>query len=63
MISGWGNFKNYNSKEFNPKNLTELKKLIKNPKYQNFISRGNGRSYGDSSLNTNIISLKIKSVW
>ena len=58
MISGWGNFKNYNSKKFNPKNLKELKKLIKNPKYQNFIGRGNGRSYGDSSLNTNIISLK-----
>ena len=29
MISGWGNFKNYNSKEFNPKNLTELKNLLK----------------------------------
>ena len=58
MISGWGNFKAYNSKKFNPKNLGELKKLIKNPKYQNFICRGNGRSYGDSSLNTNIISLK-----
>ena len=36
----------------------ELKKLIKNPKYQNFIGRGNSRSYGDSSLNKNIISLK-----
>ena len=58
MISGWGKFKNYNCKKFSPKNLKELKKIIKNPKYHNFISRGNGRSYGDSSINTNILSLK-----
>ena len=44
------------------KKLEELKKLIKNPKYQNFICRGNGRSYGDSSLNKNIISLKFKKI-
>lgn len=58
MISGWGKFNNYSVNTFKPKTIKELKDLIKNPKYQNFIGRGNGRSYGDSSINKNILSLK-----
>ncbi len=58
MISGWGKFNNYSANIFKPKTLKDLKDLIKNPKFKNFISRGNGRSYGDSSINKNILSLK-----
>ena len=50
LISGWGN----NPKVFcnvkYPKNINSLKKIIK----KKCIARGNGRSYGDSSLQPNL---------
>jgi decaprenylphospho-beta-D-ribofuranose 2-oxidase len=54
-ISGWGNYKTIKSNIYTPKNITELKKIIK--KNKKFIIRGMGRSYGDSSIGKNIISL------
>jgi decaprenylphospho-beta-D-ribofuranose 2-oxidase len=48
-ISGWGNNNFINSKIYFPKNISEIKKLIK-PKT---IARGLGRSYGDSSIQPN----------
>jgi decaprenylphospho-beta-D-ribofuranose 2-oxidase len=49
IISGWGRFPKIECSVFRPKNMNELKKLIKD----RCIPRGNGRSYGDSSLQPN----------
>jgi hypothetical protein len=46
ILSGWGRHPKISCSVFRPKNINELKKLIKNK----CIARGNGRSYGDSSL-------------
>ena len=46
ILSGWGRHPKISCSIFRPKNINELKKLIKNK----CIPRGNGRSYGDSSL-------------
>ena len=58
MITGWGNYipKKFKTNIFYPKNIIELKKLLsrKNCKYA--AIRGNGRSYGDSSIGEKIIS-------
>ena len=55
FISGWGNYKTIKSKIYKPSNINELKKIIK--KNKKFTIRGMGRSYGDSSIGKNIISL------
>ena len=55
FISGWGNYKTIKSNIYTPININELKKTIK--KKKKFTIRGMGRSYGDSSLGKNIISL------
>ena len=59
-LSGWGNNKFVNCKVHYPKNITELKTLIKN----DVIVRGFGRSYGDSSIQPNltIITSKLKKI-
>ena len=59
-LSGWGNNKFVNCKVHYPKNITELKTLIKN----DVIVRGLGRSYGDSSIQPNltIITSKLKKI-
>ena len=57
MINGWGKFRGYKSKLFFPSSVNKLKKLLITKNYKNFIVRGGGRSYGDSSLNKNIIIL------
>ena len=46
-ISGWGKYPLKDTEVLNPKNLEELKKIIKLGK---IVARGNGRSYGDSSV-------------
>ena len=55
FISGWGNYKTIKSNIYMPLNINELKKIIK--KNRKYTIRGMGRSYGDSSLGKNIISL------
>ena len=55
FISGWGNYKTIKSTIYQPRNIDELKKIIKQNK--KFTIRSKGRSYGDSSLGKNIISL------
>ena len=54
-ISGWGNYKTIKSNIYRPKNIVELKQIIK--KNKKFSIRGMGRSYGDSSIGKNIITL------
>tara|TARA_B100001564_G_scaffold359090_1_gene379616 strand:- start:2405 stop:3745 length:1341 start_codon:yes stop_codon:yes gene_type:complete len=56
-LHGWGKINRYKSKIFYPKNIYELKRTLKT-KHENFIIRGLGRSYGDSSINDQVISLK-----
>ena len=46
-LSGWGNYPIKNTKVFKPKNLEELLDALK---FNQTIARGNGRSYGDSSV-------------
>ena len=58
MLSGWGNNINISSNIFFPKNDEDIYNLFKQDKILNLIPRGLGRSYGDSSLTENIISLK-----
>lgn len=50
LISGWGRNPNIFCNVKYPKNLNSLKKLID----KKCIARGNGRSYGDSSLQPNL---------
>ena len=46
QLSGWSRNKFFKCKTFEPKNLIELQKL----KIKKIITRGMGRSYGDSSI-------------
>ena len=59
-ISGWANNKFINCKIYYPKNILELKKVIK----KKTIARGLGRSYGDSSIqpNSTIITTNLKKI-
>tara|TARA_B110000914_G_scaffold225528_1_gene246522 strand:- start:844 stop:2157 length:1314 start_codon:yes stop_codon:yes gene_type:complete len=57
-LSGWGNNINVNSKIYLPKNNDDITNLYKKGIALNSITRGLGRSYGDSSLDNSIISLK-----
>tara|TARA_Y100000589_G_scaffold328280_1_gene372047 strand:- start:8276 stop:9628 length:1353 start_codon:yes stop_codon:yes gene_type:complete len=55
-ISGWGNYPKIKVLKRKPKNIKELKNYIKE---KSLIARGNGRSYGDSSINKyNTIDMK-----
>lgn len=55
-LSGWGNYPKKNTNLYYPKNDQDLINIIKLGKC---IARGNGRSYGDSSIGeTNTISMK-----
>ena len=56
MLSGWGNFPKINAKICSPR---DLESLIVQIKKGHAIARGNGRSYGDSSINVqNTINMK-----
>jgi len=52
-LSGWGRFPVIEANEVAPKCERELLTLLQNSD-QPFIARGNGRSYGDSSINKNL---------
>ena len=53
QYSGWARNKFLKCKTYTPKSLSDLRKL----KNRQFIPRGMGRSYGDSSLKKNSILL------
>ena len=57
-LSGWGKNFDIFSNVYNPENDDEITNIILKHKISNFITRGLGRSYGDSSLADNVISLK-----
>jgi len=58
MLTGWGRYKKYNISMLKPKNLSNLQTILNNKiKSKNFIVRGFGRSYGDSSIGENVICL------
>jgi decaprenylphospho-beta-D-ribofuranose 2-oxidase len=56
FLSGWGKYKIFKVKEYYPENIDQLKILVKVMKSPTIV-RGNGRSYGDSSISKNIILL------
>lgn len=58
IIYGWGKNIAIKSTTFYPKNIEELSKYLKSTKKKNFVTRGLARSYGDSSLSGNTISLQ-----
>ena len=57
MITGWGNYIQRNNKAniYYPKELDSIKNLINRKSLKSLSIRGNGRSYGDSSINKNIL--------
>ena len=57
-LSGWGNNLSILSNVYSPESNDEIIDIMLKSKISNFITRGLGRSYGDSSLADNIISLK-----
>ena len=57
-LSGWGNNINIDTNIYLPKNNIDIFNLYKKDKILSHIARGLGRSYGDSSLAQNTISLK-----
>ena len=55
-ITGWGLYPRFNVLKKKPRNIDELKEAAKT---SSLIARGNGRSYGDSSINKlNTIDMK-----
>ena len=57
-ISGWAQYPKINAKIVSPNSINELTKAIS---MNNAIARGNGRSYGDSSISEqNTICMKIR---
>ena len=57
-LSGWGNNINVNSNVHLPRNNDDIFNLYKQGIGLNSIARGLGRSYGDSSLSRDSVSLK-----
>ena len=56
IISGWGLYPKIKAKINRPRSLSELRDSLK---VSSLIARGNGRSYGDSSINeTNTIDMR-----
>ncbi len=60
MITGWGNYihKKFKTNIYYPKNIVDLKKILGKKSYKSMAIRGNGRSYGDSSIGKKIISIR-----
>ena len=58
LLSGWSKNLSIYSNVYNPINNDEIINIFLKSKISNFIPRGLGRSYGDSSLADNVISLK-----
>ena len=57
-LMSWGMYPKIENSVFKFTTEDNLKKIIN--KYDNLIPYGNGRSYGDSALSTNIINVKPK---
>ncbi len=55
-ISGWGNFPVIKATVLQPVSVEEVLKMVKN--FPTLLPRGNGRSYGDSSLHTVVVDMK-----
>jgi decaprenylphospho-beta-D-ribofuranose 2-oxidase len=55
-ISGWGNFPVIKATVLQPVSVDEVLQLVKD--HTTLIPRGNGRSYGDSSLHTVVVDMK-----
>ncbi len=51
-LSGWGRFPKIHTKELIPQSESELVEIVR--RNDSYIARGNGRSYGDSSINKNL---------
>ena len=58
-ISGWGRTKSVKSQVFEPKDLNDLIEFVKNSEGGSIISRGLGRSYGDSAQLKNKTVIKL----
>jgi decaprenylphospho-beta-D-ribofuranose 2-oxidase len=50
--SGWGNFHKETGYLYRPENYKGLKEILRSCGQRNYISRGMGRSYGDTALNS-----------
>ena len=55
MISSWGNYPKIKGELLNASTENEIKKIIRSSDV--LIPRGNGRSYGDSSLSSSMLSM------
>lgn len=53
-LSSWGNYPKVQSEIFRPENASDIQDLLLSG--SPFVPRGNGRSYGDSSLGSKVIS-------
>jgi decaprenylphospho-beta-D-ribofuranose 2-oxidase len=53
-VANWGNYPTSYSIIYSPENIEELRSIVSENKQ--FIARGNGRCYGDSSLAKHIVS-------
>ena len=57
-VSGWGNYPTSSCEVYEPNSQKELSDFLLNDDVVPLISRGMGRSYGDSSLSENIVSTR-----
>ncbi|MBX7222345.1 MAG: FAD-binding oxidoreductase [Blastocatellia bacterium] len=51
-ISGWGRFPQAEAQLYRPERTSEIKTILREHTQAALIARGNGRSYGDASLNS-----------
>jgi FAD/FMN-containing dehydrogenase/short-subunit dehydrogenase len=56
QISSWGNYPKISAQVFSPEKIKDASQLIQNS--NSIIPRGSGRSYGDASLNNQVLSTK-----
>ena len=55
-IRGWGNFPVTKASVLHPSSVEELLQMV--AEYPSLLARGNGRSYGDSSLHDTVIDMR-----
>ncbi|KLN62031.1 FAD-linked oxidase [Kiloniella spongiae] len=58
LISGWGQYPDAEAEILNPVSGDALQRNLQDEDAKSFIARGLGRSYGDSSLSSTVISTK-----
>jgi FAD/FMN-containing dehydrogenase len=50
-LSGWGRHPTQEVRQYRPERVDEITSILRQDECESYVSRGNGRSYGDAALN------------